>query len=298
MGLFDGEVVVITGAAGGLGRAYAREFAEQGARLVLNDIGAKRDGTGFDAQIVQGVVDEMKALGAEAVGNAEDITTMDGAQRVLDQTVATYGRADALVNSGGLLRDRMFVSMDVQEWDAVIGGHLRGHFCPMRVFGGHWREQSKAGEQPNAAIVTTTSNAGLFSQPGQSNYAAAKAGIAGLTVTLADELSRYGVRVNSISPAARTRMTTEVAAMAAMVAAPDDPAAFDVFDPANVASVVAWLAAPSCDATGQVLFVRGGELKVLRGWRYAEELQRDGRWTAAALNDALAGREWEMTPRA
>ena len=168
----------------------------------------------------------------------------------------------------------------------------------MRAFAAHWRERSKGGDDVDAAIVTTTSNAGLFAQPGQSNYAAAKAGIAGLTVTVADELERYGVRVNAISPAARTRMTTEVAAMAEMVAAPDDPDAFDVFDPANVAAVVTWLLSPACTATGQVLFVRGGELKVLRGWRYDLELDRDAPWTPDALDARLADHAWERTPRA
>ncbi len=298
MAVLDGRVIAITGAAGGLGRAYARACAEQGARLVLNDIGAKRDGSGFDPGIVDTVVDEVKSLGGEAVGNAEDISTVEGAGRTLAQALDTFGRVDGLVNSGGLLRDRMFVSMSPEEWDAVIVGHLRGHFAPMQAFAAHWRQEAKDGRQPDAAIVTTTSNAGLFSQPGQSNYAAAKAGIAGLTVTLADELDRYGVRVNAISPAARTRMTTEVPGMAEMVAAPEDPDAFDVFDPANVASVVAWMLSPACSATGQVFFVRGGELKVLRGWRYDLELDRDSRWTVDALEEQFADTEWERTPRA
>ncbi|MFT5222834.1 MAG: NAD(P)-dependent dehydrogenase (short-subunit alcohol dehydrogenase family) [Glaciecola sp.] len=298
MAVLDGRVITITGAAGGLGRAYAHACAEQGALLVLNDIGAKRDGSGFDPCIIDGVVSDILAAGGEAVGNAEDITLTDGAARTLEQALDTYGRVDGLVNSGGLLRDRMFTSMSPEEWDAVIVGHLRSHFSPMQAFAAHWRAESKAGRQPDAAIVTTTSNAGLFSQPGQSNYAAAKAGIAGLTVTLADELDRYGVRVNAISPAARTRMTTEVQAMAEMVAAPADPDAFDVFDPANVASVVAWLCSPTCTATGQVLFVRGGELKVLQGWRYAEERERDGQWTVDDLATTFADHQWERTPRA
>lgn len=298
MGVLDGKVVAITGAAGGLGRAYALACAGEGARLVLNDIGARRDGNGFDPSIVQAVVAEVEQFGGEAVGNAEDCTTTQGAAATLHQALDSFGRVDGLVNSGGLLRDRMFVSMDAGDWDAVVVGHLRGHFAPMQAFAAHWRAEAKAGRMPAASIVATTSNAGLFSQPGQSNYAAAKAGIAGLTVTLADELERYGVRVNAISPAARTRMTTEVPAMADMVAAPQDPSAFDTFDPANVASVVTWLLSASCGATGQVLFVRGGELKVLRGWRYAEEFDRDGRWTVDALDEALADHDWERTPRA
>lgn len=300
MTALDGRVCVITGAAGGLGSAYAREFARQGARLVLNDLGTSRDGSGNDPTRVQQVVEEVRALGTDAVGNAEDITTMSGAEATLAQALGEFGQVDALVNSGGMLRDRMFVSMDEVEWDAIVRGHLRAHFCPTRALAGYWRERSKAGDAVDAAVVMTTSNAGLFSQPGQSNYAAAKAGIAGLTVTLADELERYGVRVNAISPAARTRMTTEVEAMAEMVAAPDDPAAFDVFDPANVASVVAWLAAPRAlnPATGQVVFVRGGELKLLRGWRYAEERDRDRRWELDDLVRDFAGHEWERTPHA
>lgn len=283
-----GRVVVITGAAGGLGSAYTRYLADVGARLVLNDIGASRDGSGNDPSIVAALVDELAGTGAEVVGNAEDITTMDGASRVLEQALDAYGEVHALVNSGGMLRDRMFVNMEVDEWDAVVRGHLRAHFCPARVLAGHWRERSKAGEDVDAAIVNTTSNAGLFAQPGQSNYAAAKAGIAGLTITLAVELERYGIRVNAISPAARTRMTTEVPGMADMVAPPADPNAFDVYDPGNVAPVVAWLCSAGCPASGQVFYVQGGEVRVLEGWSYRTTLDRGRRWTLQELSDELA----------
>lgn len=295
---FTDRVVTITGAAGGLGRAYAAELVRLGARLVVNDLGVGRDGSGGDPAVVAELVEELRATGAEVVGSPVDAATPEGAQQLLRTGLDAFGRVDALINSGGLLRDRMFVSMTVDEFDAVVRGHLRSHFCPTQAFAAHWREQVKAGETVDAAVLLTTSNAGLFSQPGQSNYAAAKAGLAGLTVTLADELERYGVRVNAISPAARTRMTTEVEAMADMVAAPQDPGAFDVFDPANVASVVAWLVAPGESATGQVLFVRGGELKVLRGWRYAQELDRDGRWEVDELRAAFADHAWERTPSA
>ena len=294
----DGRVVVITGAAGGLGSAYARDLAARGARLVLNDLGTDRQGRGSDPAVVGKVVDEVRGMGADAIGNNADIATMDGAESLLDDALAAYGRVDALVNSGGLLRDRMFVSMDVEEWDAIVRGHLRAHFCPTRVVAGHWRERSKAGDDGDRSVVMTTSNAGLFVQPGQSNYAAAKAGIAGLTITLAEELSRYGVRVNAVSPAARTRMTTEVAAMAEMVAAPEDPDDFDTFDPAHVAAVVSWLVDADTDATGQTFFVRGRELKVLGGWHYATELERDEGWTVAALRERFAGHQWDRAPRA
>lgn len=295
---FDGRVIAITGAAGGLGRAYAAELAAHGARLVVNDLGVGRDGRGGDSSVVEGLAARLRDDGAEVAASPDDISTPEGAGALLATALDAFGRVDGLVNSGGLLRDRMFVSMDVEDFDAVVRGHLRAHVCPTRVFAGHWRERHKAGETVDAAVVMTTSNAGLFSQPGQSNYAAAKAGIAGLTVTLADELERYGVRVNAISPAARTRMTTEVPGMAEMVAAPEAADAFDVFDPANVAPVVAWLLAPRQQVSGQVVFVRGGELKLLRGWRYDREYERDTRWETDELVRLFAGHEFERTPRA
>ena len=290
MGTLAGRVAVITGAAGGLGREYAHLFAAEGARLVLNDIGAARDGSGNDPAVVAQLVDDITATGADAVGNAEDITTMAGAQRVLEQALDMYGEVHALVNSGGMLRDRMFVNMTEDEWDAIIRGHLRAHFCPSRVLAGHWRDRAKAGDPAKASIVNTTSNAGLFAQPGQSNYAAAKAGIAGLTITLAEELSRYAIRVNAISPAARTRMTTAVPGMADMVAAPATADEFDVYHPGNVAPVVAWLSSEGCPITGGVLYAQGGQVRVLEGWHYTTTLDSGRRWTVDELDDAL--RDW------
>jgi NAD(P)-dependent dehydrogenase (short-subunit alcohol dehydrogenase family) len=287
MGALEGRVIVITGAAGGLGREYAHLFAAEGARLVLNDIGAARDGSGNDPAAVHDLAAEISKTGADAVGNHEDIATMEGARRVLAQTLETYGEVHGLVNSGGMLRDRMFVSMTEEEWDAIIRGHLRAHFCPTRALAGHWRERSKAGRPVRASVVNTTSNAGLFAQPGQSNYAAAKAGIAGLTVTLAEELARYGVRVNAISPAARTRMTTEVPGMAEMVAAPDSPDVFDVYHPGNVAPVVGWLLSEGCPMTGGVLYAQGGEVRVLEGWHERTTLDRGRRWSIDELDVEL-----------
>jgi NAD(P)-dependent dehydrogenase (short-subunit alcohol dehydrogenase family) len=287
MGALDGRVIVITGAAGGLGREYAHLFAAEGARLLLNDIGAARDGSGNDPAVVHDLAAEISKTGADAVGNHEDIATMAGAERVLAQVLETYGEVHGLVNSGGMLRDRMFVSMSEEEWDAIIRGHLRAHFCPTRALAGHWRARSKAGGPVKASVVNTTSNAGLFAQPGQSNYAAAKAGIAGLTLTLAEELARYGVRVNAISPAARTRMTTEVPGMAEMVAAPDSPDAFDVYHPGNVAPVVGWLLSEGCPMTGGVLYAQGGEVRVLEGWHERTTLDRGRRWTIGELDAEL-----------
>ena len=287
MGALEGRVAVITGAAGGLGREYAALFAAEGARLVLNDIGAARDGSGNDPSIVQALVDEITATGADAVGNAEDITTMAGAEAVLAQALDTYGEVHALVNSGGMLRDRMFVNMSEDEWDAIIRGHLRAHFCPSRVLAGHWRDRAKAGDAVRASMVNTTSNAGLLSQPGQSNYAAAKAGIAGLTITLAEELTRYAVRVNAISPAARTRMTTAVPGMAEMVAPPASDDEFDVYHPGNVAPVVAWLSTEHCSVTGGVFYAQGGEVRVMRGWHAETTLDKGRRWTVEELEHEL-----------
>lgn len=293
------RVITVTGAAGGLGRAYARELSSRGARLVLNDLGVGRDGTGGEPSVIEQLVLELRDEGAEVVGSPADISTPEGARDVLHLALDTYGEAHGLINSGGLLRDRMFVSMTVEEFDEVVRGHLRAHFCPSQAFAAHWREQSKRGAAVDASIVMTTSNAGLFAQPGQSNYAAAKAGIAGLSITLAEELERYGVRVNAVSPAARTRMTTEVQGMAEMVAAPDDPEAFDPFDPANVASVVAWLVAAGQAPTGQTFFVRGGELQILRGWRVASEhVCNDRRWEVEDLSAWFSGHQFERSPRA
>lgn len=298
MGALDGRVVVITGAAGGLGREYARLAAAEGARLVLNDLGTARDGSGSDPAVVQRLVDELSATGADVVGNAEDVTTMGGAERILAHALDAFGVVDALVNSGGLLRDRMFVNMEEDEWDHVVRGHLRAHFCPTRVLAGWWRDRAKAGAARRAAVVMTTSNAGLLAQPGQSNYAAAKAGIAGLTITLAEELRRYGVRVNAISPAARTRMTTAVPAMADVVAAPEQDGAFDVYHPGNVAPVVAWLVTEGCQLTGQVLYAQGGEVRLMAGWHELRTVARDRRWTIADLDEALEGDAGARSPRA
>ena len=287
MGALDGRVAVITGAAGGLGREYAGLFAAEGARLVLNDLGTGRDGTGSDPSVVQELVKELAATGADVVGSADDVSSMGGAEALLQLALDSFDEVHALVNSGGMLRDRMFVNMDADEWDAVIRGHLRAHFGPTRVMAGYWRERAKAGDPVAASIVNTTSIAGLFAQPGQSNYAAAKAGIAGLTITLAEELARYGVRVNAISPAARTRMTTEVPGMADMVAAPADDDAFDVYHPGNVGPVVAWLCSRRCTVTGRVFYAQGGEVRVLGGWHYTATLDKGRRWTVDELDDEL-----------
>ena len=288
MGALEGRVALITGAGRGMGREHARAFAAEGASVVVNDSGAGRDGTGRDAGVSRAVAEELLAQGAAAVANSEDVTTLDGASRAVGAALERWGRLDALVNNAGVLRDRMFVNMTEDDWDTVVAGHLRSTFCTTRVAAGHWRDRSKAGEAVDAAVVNVSSTSGLFGAVGQSNYGAAKAGIAAVTVILAEELGRYGVRVNAIVPVARTRMTEEVAGIADLVRAPDDPAAFDTYHPANVSPLVAWLASTSCPVTGRVLYVRGGEIRVLEGWRYARTVEHDGPWTVAEVAAGLA----------
>jgi len=288
MGVLSGQVAVITGAGRGMGREHARLFAAEGASVLVNDTGADRDGTGSDPAVAEAVADELRSLGAPALASAADVTTMAGAQSVLDAAREAWGHLDVLVNNAGILRDRMFVNMTEDDWDTVVRGHLRSTFCATRVAAGHWRERSKDGEAVAGAVVNVSSTSGLIGAVGQSNYGAAKAGIAALTVILAEELSRYGVRVNAIVPVARTRMTEEVAGIADMVRAPDDPAAFDTYDPANVSPAVAWLASAGCPLSGRVLYVRGGEVRVMEGWGYGPTVEHDGRWTVEGLGDALS----------
>ena len=256
---------------------------------MVNDTGGEADGTGHDPTVAAAVADEIRRQGGDAVASDHDVATMEGAQAAIGLAIETWGRLDVLVNNAGILRDRMFVNMTEDEWDAVIRGHLRSHFCATRTAAGHWRDRSKAGEQPQASVVNVSSTSGLRGAVGQSNYGAAKAGIAALTVILAEELARYGVRVNAIVPVARTRMTEDVAGVADMVRAPDDPAAFDVFHPANVSPTVGWLATTGCPITGQVYLVRGGEIRRFDGWRDDHAVQHGGRWRIDEVGAAVAG---------
>jgi NAD(P)-dependent dehydrogenase (short-subunit alcohol dehydrogenase family) len=287
MGALDGRVAIITGAGRGLGREHALLFARQGARVVVNDIGTALDGAGRDTSVAQRVVDEIRSLGGEAVANTDDVTDWDGARRLVEQAVDEFGDLHALVNNAGFLRDRMFVNMSEDEWDAVIRIHLKGHFAPSRFAAGYWRERSRAGQQPNAAIVNTSSHSGLLGQLGQANYGAAKAGIAGLTVNLAVELVRYGVRVNAISPGARTRMTESNEPMQKMVAPPSDANTFDAWHPGNVSPLVAYLCTRDCPVTGQVFWIKGGEVTRMHGWRDGPGTSVPRRWTIDELAAAV-----------
>jgi NAD(P)-dependent dehydrogenase (short-subunit alcohol dehydrogenase family) len=264
------------------------EFARQGAKVVVNDLGAERDGTGRSSGPAGEVVDSIRAMGGEAVANGDDVADWQGASRLIGTAIETWGRLDVLVNNAGFLRDRMLVSMTESDWDEVIRVHLKGHFCPMSHAAAHWRERSKAGEQPDGRIINTSSGAGLLGSVGQANYAAAKAGIAALTLVAAVELARYGVTVNAIAPAARTRMTEGV--FDTMV---KPEKGFDAMDPDNVAPLVVWLgSAESAGITGRVFNVEGGILGVAEGWHDGPRVDNGARWdprdVGAAMRELLA----------
>ncbi|NIE63690.1 SDR family oxidoreductase [Burkholderia sp. Ax-1719] len=281
MGICKERTVIVTGAGGGLGRAYALALAEQGAAVVVNDL---------RADAAQAVCEEIAHAGGRALANADDITRMDTAQRIVDAAQVTFGTVHALVNNAGVCRDRMFTSMTEDDWDTVMNVHLRGHFCLAQILARGWRDAAKAGTPVAARIVNTSSGAGLQGSIGQSNYGAAKAGIAALTLMQAAELQRYGVSVNALAPSARTAMTETV--FAQMMKKPED-GSFDAFDPANVAPLVVWLASEaSGEVTGQVFEVAGGMIAVAEGWRTGPRVDRGARWPAAevgvAVKDLLA----------
>ncbi len=283
MGALDGRIAIITGAGRGIGREHALLFAAEGAKVVVNDLGGALDGSGDDRTPAQQVADEIVAAGGEAVANADDITDWEGGKHLIDTAVEVFGDVNVLVNNAGILRDRVLVNMSEAEWDAVVQVHLKGHFVPTRHAAAYWREQSKAGKEVHAAVVNTSSTSGLLGNPGQANYGAAKAGIAAFTVITAEELSRYGVRVNAIAPAARTRMTEQTPGLSDIVQVPSDPSVFDKWDPANISPLVAYLATEACPITGRVFFVQGGQVRLFQPWTMTETIEKDDRWTVAEL---------------
>ena len=284
MGALDGRVAIITGAGRGLGREHALLFAREGAKVVVNDLGGSRDGTGSDAGPAQEVVDEIVAAGGEAVVNGANVADWRAAGELVDQAVDTFGRLDVLVNNAGILRDRMLFNMTEQEWDAVIEVHLKGHAAPLHHAAVHWRGRAKAGDAVAASVVNTSSTSGLLSNPGQLNYGAAKTGIATMTEIAAKELGRYGVRVNAICPAALTRLTADLGGPSA-TEQPDD-SGWTAGDPANVAPWVAHLATERCRITGKVFFVRGGTVSLFQPYTAVDHVHREGRWSVDDLAEA------------
>jgi len=271
----SGRTVIITGAGGGLGRAYALGFAAAGAQVVVNDIR-------LDA--ARAVAGEVEAAGGRAIADDGDITTLAGAQRIVDAALAAFGEVHVLVNNAGILRDKMFVSLTEDDWDQVMRVHLKGHYCLANVLARRWRDAAKAGRKLDARIINTSSGAGLQGSIGQSNYSAAKAGIAGLTLVQAAELARYGITVNCLAPAARTAMTE--GAMPEMVKKP--ASGFDVWDPMNVASIVVWLGSSlSGHVSGRCFEAKGGELSIADGWRTGTIIDKGARWDPAELGPVV-----------
>lgn len=280
MGVLDGKIAVITGAGRGIGREHALLFAREGASVVVNDIGGSNSGEGTDIGPACEVAAEITAAGGSAVANTDDIATWDGAKSLVDHAIADLGGLDIVVNNAGILRDGFIAALDESEWDAVIAVHLKGHFAVIRHAAAYWKQQSKAGNQPNAAIVNTASASGTtLPNAGQANYGAAKAAIAALTQVAADELERYGVRVNAIAPIARTRLTLATPGMGALMALDVEEGEFDAFSPANISPVVAYLASDKCPITGKVFAVQGGAISELVGWHDVKTIETDGPWT-------------------
>jgi NAD(P)-dependent dehydrogenase (short-subunit alcohol dehydrogenase family) len=288
MGALDGRVAIITGAGRGIGREHALLFAAEGAKVVVNDVGGAADGSGSDLTPAQQVVAEIEGMGGAAIANADSVADWEGGQRLVNSAIEAFGDLDILVNNAGILRDRVLVNMTEEEWDAVVAVHMKGHFVPSRWAAAYWREQTKAGVNKPRNLVHTSSTSGLLANPGQTNYGAAKSGIATFSQICAKELVRYGVKSNCIAPAARTRLTLATPGLGDMIREPENPGAFDVWDPANISPLVAYLASADCVFNGETFFVQGGSVKRFRSWEMAEGVEREDRWTVAELTAALA----------
>ena len=288
-GICEGRVVIVTGAGRGIGRGHAIEFASQGAKVVVNDNGGGVDGTGHSTEPAEEVAAELRAMGADAVANTDDVADTAGARNLIQTAIDRFGRLDVLVNNAGMLRDRVLANMSEDEWDAVMRVHLKGTYQPSHVAAQYWRDLTKAGEKVDGRIISTSSGSGLFGNPGQANYAAAKAGIVGFTLVAAKELVRYGVTANAIAPAARTRMTIPLG-----MGADHEEGSFHWTDPENVAPLVVWLgSAESAGITGQVFEVMGGRIGVIEGFHRGPFVQQPDRWNPAELGpivtDLVAG---------
>jgi NAD(P)-dependent dehydrogenase (short-subunit alcohol dehydrogenase family) len=284
-GICDGRIVIVTGAGRGLGRSYALAFAREGAKVVINDLGTTLGGDGRELAPAQTVVDEIRALGGEAVANNEDVSEWESAANIVKTAIGHFGGLDVVVNNAGFVRDRMFVNATVEEWDATMKVHLRGHFCVSRHAVDYWRTRAKQGKAVDARIINTSSGAGLYGSIAQSAYSAAKGAIASLTLVQAAELKRYGITANALAPAARTRMTEQ--AFAEKMKKPQS--GFDAQDPDNVAPTVAWLGSTaSKDVTGCVFELEGGSIAIADGWNDGPRVDKGARWKPAEVGPVIA----------
>ena len=295
MSICENRTVIITGAARGLGRAYALAFAAEGANVVVNDIGTSLGGEGRDTSAADGVVEDIRAAGGQAVANYDDVTDWDSAGRIVQAALDAFGDLHVVVNNAGIVRDRMFVSATLEEWDATMHVHLRGHFCVSRHAVNYWRAKQKDGRDPDARIINTTSGAGLQGSIAQAAYSTAKGGIASLTLVQAAELGRYGITANALAPSARTRMTEQ--AFSDKMAT--EGQAFDVMDPANIAPTVVWLgSSASREVTGCVFELEGGKIMLEDGWREGPFVDLGAQWEPGKVGEAVAALiEQRVPPR-
>jgi NAD(P)-dependent dehydrogenase (short-subunit alcohol dehydrogenase family) len=297
MGICDDRIVIVTGAGNGIGRAHALAFAAEGAKVVVNDVGGARDGTGSSGAAAQAVVDEIVAGGGEAVANGDDVSSWEGGANLIAQAVDAFGALDVLVNNAGILRDRMLVNMSEAEWDAVIAVHLKGTFVTARHAAEYWRGESKAGRTREARLINTSSSSGIFGNVGQSNYGAAKAGIAAFSIIVGMELERYGVLVNAVAPTALTRMTEDLPRLAGLAARTPD--GFQPLAPENISPLVVWLGSTeSSGITGRVFSVAGGVISVNEGWANGPTVDKGSRWEPAELGAVIPDLVAQTAPNA
>jgi NAD(P)-dependent dehydrogenase (short-subunit alcohol dehydrogenase family) len=297
-GDLKGRVAIVTGAGRGLGREHALFLASRGMKVVVNDLGGDLDGNGADVTAAEAVAREIRDRGGEAVANSESITDWQVGARLVETALSAFGGLHVVVNNAGIDRERSFTDMSEQDWDSMLAVHLRGHFVTTRHASAYWRAEHEAGRPVRASVINTTSRAGLYpavpnkqwdaSRNGNSSYAAAKAGIAALTLALASELAAYDIRVNAIAPVARTRMTMASEWLRDDFAGPGDAAQFDAYDPANVSPIVGWLASGECAVTGQVYFVFGGTVQPMVGWTRDGGISKESRWSIGELGSGTA----------